>query len=87
MKHTDREQARQTFVSAVLLWGNLALYRHHLLITVKLLAPCKWTQHCWPTELLGINCCVRVHVALGVNYGVSKAYTAIFRRTLNAKAQ
>ena len=33
---------------------------------VKLLAPCKRAQHCWPTSptLLKVTCCVRLHTLL-----------------------
>ena len=45
---------------------------------VKLLVPCKWTQHCWPTtpNIVG-SCCIRLHVALSVNCGVTKEYTRL----------
>ena len=35
---------------------------------VKLLAPCKWSQHCWLTtpNIVG-SCCARLHVALHCN--------------------
>ena len=44
----------------------------------KLLAPCKWMQHCWPTtpNIVG-SYCVRLHVALSINCGVTKAYTRL----------
>ena len=34
-----------------------------------------------------VNFCVRFHVASSVSRGVSKTYTAMFRRTRHAKAQ
>ena len=49
----------------------------------KLLAPCKWTQHCWPTtpNIVG-SYCVHLHVL----WCYKSIYTAMFRRTLYDKA-
>ena len=45
---------------------------------VKLLVPCKWPPHCWLTtpNIVG-SCYVRLHVAVSVNCGVTKAYTRL----------
>ena len=45
---------------------------------VKLLAPCKWTQHCWliTPNIVG-SCYIPLHIALSVNCGVTKAYTQL----------
>ena len=37
---------------------------------VKLLGPCKRTQHCWPTTRSNVaTCCVRLHGPLGRQIG------------------
>ena len=42
-------------------WHLLALVMYSLK-PVKLLGPCKRTQHCWPTTRNNVvNCCVRLH--------------------------